>query len=218
METSDTFIHVENLWHPLPVAVSMLVWLVGWIGLVLWLYGSPEDVIHKTKSNAVRLGVRLALVLMPIHLLSSFTPLLPGLLYALLVLAALSPFGVGIDVISILVTSFLFQWITGWPELDFKSQSEHWNILFPRRNEKGLNSRQTDSSPEPPLELPAIWTAVIGYEGKASSRLSPSGKVRVDGATYPARTRGAFVPRGTPVRVVEVDGFGLVVDPQETDR
>ena len=57
---------------------------------------------------------------------------------------------------------------------------------------------------------------MIGEEGEALSAVDPDGVVTVQGAPWRARTnRATPVPAGDPVRVVEVDGLLLEVDPLE---
>lgn len=57
---------------------------------------------------------------------------------------------------------------------------------------------------------------MIGEEGEALSAVDPDGVVTVKGAPWRARTnRATPVPAGEPVRVVEVDGLLLEVEPLE---
>jgi len=57
---------------------------------------------------------------------------------------------------------------------------------------------------------------MIGEEGEAVTSVDPEGVVRVRGAPWRARTnRATPVPVGEPVRVVEVDGLLLEVEPLE---
>ncbi|MDZ4752890.1 MAG: NfeD family protein [Phycisphaerae bacterium] len=52
----------------------------------------------------------------------------------------------------------------------------------------------------------------IGATGSALSDLRPSGSAVVGDGVFDVRTTGAWIPRGTPVRVVDRDGLGLVVE------
>jgi membrane-bound serine protease (ClpP class) len=54
--------------------------------------------------------------------------------------------------------------------------------------------------------------AHVGRAGVAESFLRPSGKLRLDGAVYEARTAGEYVEQGAPVRIVAVDGGGFLVE------
>lgn len=57
---------------------------------------------------------------------------------------------------------------------------------------------------------------MIGEEGEAATAIDPDGVVRVRGAAWKARTnRATPVAVGEPVRVVEVDGLLLEVEPLE---
>lgn len=57
---------------------------------------------------------------------------------------------------------------------------------------------------------------MIGEEGRAVTGIDPEGVVQVQGAPWRARTnRATPVPAGEPVRVVEVDGLLLEVEPLE---
>lgn len=57
---------------------------------------------------------------------------------------------------------------------------------------------------------------MIGEEGRAVTEISPEGVVQVRGAPWRARTnRATPVPAGDPVRVIEVDGLLLEVEPLE---
>jgi membrane-bound serine protease (ClpP class) len=57
---------------------------------------------------------------------------------------------------------------------------------------------------------------MIGEEGEAVTNVSPDGVVRVRGGLWRARTnRATPIPLHGPVRVVEVDGLLLEVEPLE---
>ena len=53
-----------------------------------------------------------------------------------------------------------------------------------------------------------------GDEGCAESILRPSGRAVIGGESHDVITRGAFVERGTPLRVVAVEGARIVVEPK----
>lgn len=55
----------------------------------------------------------------------------------------------------------------------------------------------------------------VGAEGVAHSILRPSGKAEFDGRLYDVITPGQFVDPGTPLRVVDVEGMRIVVEPKE---
>jgi membrane-bound serine protease (ClpP class) len=54
----------------------------------------------------------------------------------------------------------------------------------------------------------------IGELGRALDDLAPLGKVQVHGEIWQAESVGQAIPRGTPVRVVRVDGLKVWVEPQ----
>ena len=55
------------------------------------------------------------------------------------------------------------------------------------------------------------YTAFVGHIGTASTALRPSGTAEVDGVRLPVVSEGDFVPAGTPVQVVLVQGGRVVV-------
>ena len=61
-------------------------------------------------------------------------------------------------------------------------------------------------------EVGARVASLIGARGLAVTGLFPSGQVEIDGRRYEARVEVGAVPVGTPVVVVRVSDFGLVVE------
>ena len=57
---------------------------------------------------------------------------------------------------------------------------------------------------------------LVGKIGEATSPLRPSGTVLLNGAPRDVVTRGIMLPRGASVRVVEVSGNRIVVEPVES--
>jgi membrane-bound serine protease (ClpP class) len=55
--------------------------------------------------------------------------------------------------------------------------------------------------------------ALIGMEGMTTTRLAPAGKARIDGRVREVTSDGSLVEPGTPVRVVEVRGGRVLVEP-----
>ena len=52
--------------------------------------------------------------------------------------------------------------------------------------------------------------------GEAVVAIDPDGVVLIDGARWRARTnRATPIPAGSPIRVVEIDGLVLEVEPEE---
>ncbi len=57
---------------------------------------------------------------------------------------------------------------------------------------------------------------MVGEEGVAASAVDPDGTVRIRGALWRARTnRATPIPQGDPLRVAEIDGLTLEVEPLE---
>ena len=52
----------------------------------------------------------------------------------------------------------------------------------------------------------------VGLRGTATSKLRPVGRARFGDATVQVVTRGAFIPTGTEVEIIEVDGARIVVE------
>jgi membrane-bound ClpP family serine protease len=52
-----------------------------------------------------------------------------------------------------------------------------------------------------------------GDKGIALSRLAPIGKARFGNTTVEAKTQGDFIDEQTPVVIVRIEGYNVVVDP-----
>lgn len=52
---------------------------------------------------------------------------------------------------------------------------------------------------------------LLGKEGIAISELRPTGFIEIDGERYDALTEGGFLPKGTPVKIVKVEGIKIFV-------
>jgi membrane-bound serine protease (ClpP class) len=55
--------------------------------------------------------------------------------------------------------------------------------------------------------------ASVGLEGVALTDLRPAGRGRFEGRSRSVVSRGEYVDRGTPIRVIRVEGNRYVVDP-----
>ena len=53
--------------------------------------------------------------------------------------------------------------------------------------------------------------SLVGQEGTADSELRPAGFARIGGRRVDVVTRGEMVPKGTAIRVVQIDGIRVVV-------
>ena len=63
-----------------------------------------------------------------------------------------------------------------------------------------------------PMEDPAL----IGQEGEAFTYLRPAGWIMVAGRRVDAVSEGHFIEKGTRVRVIDVEGHRVVVEPLES--
>lgn len=59
---------------------------------------------------------------------------------------------------------------------------------------------------------------VPGDEGITLSRLAPIGKANIKGITVEAKSREEFIDEQTPVVVVRVDGYNVIVIPKTEDN
>ena len=59
--------------------------------------------------------------------------------------------------------------------------------------------------------------SLVGREGKATSPLRPSGTVLLDGRPRDVVTKGIMIAKGATVRVVDVSGNRIVVEPIESE-
>lgn len=55
--------------------------------------------------------------------------------------------------------------------------------------------------------------SLVGKTGRAVTSLRPAGQAEIDGERYDVVTDGAFVEVGVAIRVDEVEGFRVVVEP-----
>jgi membrane-bound ClpP family serine protease len=56
-----------------------------------------------------------------------------------------------------------------------------------------------------------------GDEGLTLSRLAPIGKASIHGITVEAKSTGDFIDENTPVRVLRIDGYNVLVTKKEND-
>jgi membrane-bound ClpP family serine protease len=83
-------------------------------------------------------------------------------------------------------------------------------IVLPRtRFGRGLVvEAKVDATSQPPV---APSEAVVGRNAEALTTLAPSGYVAVEGRRYEAFCQSGHAAKGTPLRVVGVDNFRLIV-------
>jgi membrane-bound ClpP family serine protease len=63
-------------------------------------------------------------------------------------------------------------------------------------------------------EAVADWSHLMGMSGQAITRLSPSGKARIDGGVYDVISTGQMVDKGVAIEVVEAVANRVVVQPK----
>ncbi len=60
---------------------------------------------------------------------------------------------------------------------------------------------------------PAGDDSLRGQAGTALTTMAPSGRVRIGERTYEAAAQGGYVAKGTPIEVVRVESFKLIIKP-----
>jgi len=75
---------------------------------------------------------------------------------------------------------------------------------------KYILDAEIGSSPVPEVGL-------LGREGIARSDLRPSGSAVIDGKRLEVTAESGLIPSGTPITVVKVDGFRVVVRPTASE-
>lgn len=60
-------------------------------------------------------------------------------------------------------------------------------------------------------EVPAGYDEYLGSKGVSISELRPSGKIEIDGRRLDAISEGAFIPRGSDIEVIRVEGTKIIV-------
>ena len=61
--------------------------------------------------------------------------------------------------------------------------------------------------------IPVPITGLVGTSGTAQTLIAPTGIAYAAGEAWSARTEGAAIPAGTPIRIVRLKGLELVVEP-----
>jgi len=62
------------------------------------------------------------------------------------------------------------------------------------------------------VQTAAQQAAAVGLEGVAASMLRPAGRGRFGEVSYQVVSRGEYIPPGTPIMIVQVDGNRYVVE------
>ncbi len=63
---------------------------------------------------------------------------------------------------------------------------------------------------------PAEWNTILGVKGRAITDLHPAGAALLNDKRYDVVSMGEFIPRGSTVSVVSVEGNRIVVRREET--
>ncbi|NLO82635.1 MAG: hypothetical protein GX094_06210 [Clostridiales bacterium] len=113
------------------------------------------------------------------------------------------PVLVGMIVIALLIIVGLLIWA-------YRSAVKGGRISKTLLLRSRLNSEQGYSSVPNRGEL-------LGKEGLTLSLLRPTGQAEIDGRRVDVITNGEFIPKGTRVKVVQVEGFRIVVERVKTE-
>ena len=62
------------------------------------------------------------------------------------------------------------------------------------------------------VQTAAQQAAAVGLDGVAISMLRPAGRGRFGEVSYQVVSRGEYIPPGTPIMIVQVDGNRYVVE------
>ncbi len=84
-------------------------------------------------------------------------------------------------------------------------------LIFPQNAWMAKLTLATVQGPE--YVASGDYSFLLGKNGTAASLLRPAGVVTIDGHRVDVLTAGEFIPAGTPVRVVRVEGARIFVEP-----
>ena len=88
-------------------------------------------------------------------------------------------------------------------------------VVFMRS--RSLNRMALHTDVDSRLESSKDLGIQVGDEGMTLSRLAPIGKARMGSQTVEARSDAGFIDEDTPVVVVRVTGYNVVVRPKKTE-
>ncbi|MDR1357136.1 MAG: NfeD family protein [Tannerellaceae bacterium] len=145
------------------------------------------------------MGIAIALVLLEIFLLPGITVAgiggalfaIGGVIFAYTVSASAGHITLVASVATFVVA---FAWLLR--SKSFNKVALHTNI-----ESKVTSARELDIHP--------------GDEGTTVSRLAPIGKADINGITVEAKSTGDFIDENTPIRVIRVDGYNVLVARKE---
>ncbi|HEX2142621.1 MAG TPA: NfeD family protein [Candidatus Limnocylindria bacterium] len=185
---------ISELWHP-----NFFSGPVGAIALVLAFIGSNSLPLNVGGLLLIALGI--------------------GLLALELVVASFGLLTAG-GVICILLGAFAL-WTGVDPQEDaVQVQVSPWllvaviglSLVYVFGVARALMAMRRQVTPQSPA------LALVGAGGVAQTLIAPTGVAFAAGEAWSARSRGEEIPPGSPVRVVEVDGLELIVEPGEGNQ
>ncbi len=111
----------------------------------------------------------------------------------------------GISMLTAFLSSLLFAWAVWkiFPRTPFYS----WLILADAQRAEDGYVVQTEED-----------EAAVGLKGVARSLLRPAGRARFGDKTYQVVSRGEYIPKGTPVSIIQVEGNRYVVAPMPEEK
>lgn len=103
------------------------------------------------------------------------------------------PLGVACLVVGV---GFFFAWAKYFPDSRMGS----------RFNLKTMVGKESGYSSQDPA-----WEALVGKRGETQSDLHPSGIAKVEGMRLDVISEGAYIPKGSPIEVTQVNSNRIVV-------
>jgi membrane-bound ClpP family serine protease len=150
---------------------------------------------------AFLIGIAIALILLEIFLLPGITLAgIGGALFAIGGMIYAYSVGTAIGHVTMIVSIVAFSGIFVWL---LRSKSFNKVALHTDIDSKVTSARELDIHP--------------GDEGVTLSRLAPIGKARIGGITVEAQSTCDFMDENTPVRVVRVNGYNVLVEQKKED-
>jgi membrane-bound ClpP family serine protease len=144
---------------------------------------------------AFLMGIAIALILLEIFLLPGITLAgIGGALFAIGGVIYAYTIGTTAGHITLLVSVVAFGGAFAWL---LRSKSFNKVALHTDIDSKVTSARELDIHP--------------GDEGVTLSRLAPIGKASINDITVEAKSTGDFIDENTPVRVLRVDGYNVLV-------
>jgi membrane-bound ClpP family serine protease len=147
------------------------------------------------------IGIAIALILLEIFLLPGITIAgIGGVFFAIGGIIYAYTIGTTIGHITLISSVVAFGGAFAWL---LRSKSFNKVALHTDIDSKVTSVRELDIYP--------------GDEGFTLSRLAPIGKANIHGLTVEAKSTGDFIDENTPVKVLRVDGYNVLVSKKEND-